>query len=110
LGRCHDRLKATLLGWPGGYDERGTLLGFRYARNAFHHDLAEALWLDRHGFVLPSPLPARFFEWCWRPSLHSTKTRGVEKYRTHLSGKPVRFTLEAIGTLYAKAVSAALES
>jgi hypothetical protein len=53
-----NRLKETLLGWPGGYDGRDYLIGFRYARNAVHHDWAEALWLDRRGAVLPAPLPS----------------------------------------------------
>jgi hypothetical protein len=44
-----DRLKDTLLGWPSAYDERGYVVGFRYARNAVHHHWAEALWLDRRG-------------------------------------------------------------
>jgi hypothetical protein len=76
-------------------------------RNAVHHDWAEALWLDRRGAVLPAPLPSGLFEWCWQPRLRSTRSSGVEKYRTHLSGKPVRFTLEALGSLYAAAAAAA---
>jgi hypothetical protein len=44
-----DRLSDVLVGWPRGYDERDSLLGFRYARNAVHHDWADALWVDLSG-------------------------------------------------------------
>ena len=102
-----DRLgEDTLLGWPSAYDERGYVAGFRYARNAVHHHWAEALWLDRGGVLLPTPLPAAFFEWCWQPQLRSRNERGLAKYRTHLSGQPVRFTLEALESIFEKAVAA----
>jgi hypothetical protein len=90
-------------GWADAYTEGGVVRGFRYARNAVHHDWANALWVDRRGFILPSPLPAAFFEWCWQPRLASAREKGIGEYRIHLSGKPVRFTLEALGAVYAKA-------
>lgn len=99
------RLKDTLLSWPRAYDQHGYVAGFRYARNAVHHDWAEALWLDRRGALIPTPVPHALFEWCWLPELHSTRTGGLDQYRAHLSGKPVRFTLEALESLFAKAVS-----
>lgn len=101
-----DRLKVALpCQWPSAYDDQGYVAGFRYARNAVHHDWADALWLDLRGALLPTPLPFGFFEWCWRPALRSSKDRGLAEYRTHLSGKPVRFTLEALESLFTKAVS-----
>jgi hypothetical protein len=104
-----DRLKDTLLGWLSACDERGYVVGFRYARNAVHHHWAEALWLDRRGATLPTPLPHAFFEWCWQPQLRATNERGLAKYRTHLSGQPVRFTLEALESVFEKAVTAVRE-
>jgi hypothetical protein len=105
-----DRLKEAVPYWPRGFDQRDSLLGFRFARNAIHHDWADALWLDRSGAVLPTPLPHAFFEWCWRADLHSTKDWGRAKYRTHLSGKPVRFTLEALESLFEKGSAASKRS
>jgi hypothetical protein len=101
-----NRLKTTFRGrWPGTDDERGYRSGFRYARNAVHHDWARALWVDHRGVYPPTPLPAPFFEWCWAPALRSTRSSGRTQYLSHLSGKPVRFTLEALESLYVEAVA-----
>jgi hypothetical protein len=90
--------------WASRYPEGGYVLGFRYARNAVHHDWADALYISEGGVYLPTPVPFSLFEWCWRRELPSTKAHGRAKYRDRLAGKPVRFTLEALGSLYRKAV------
>jgi hypothetical protein len=90
--------------WPSDYGEQDRLAAFRYARNAVHHDWAYALEM-LPGVVLPTPLPFAFLEWVWRASLPSTRRAGVTQYRTKLAGKPVRFTLDALNSLLAKAVT-----
>lgn len=62
----------------------------------------------RSGSIAAAPFcqrrfPFAFFEWCWQPTLRATNQRGLAQYRAILSGKPVRFTLEALNSLYEKA-------
>ena len=102
-----DHRLGTTLGtgeqWASSYAEGAYVLGFRYARNVVHHEWADALHADLGGgLVLLSPLPARFFEWRWRGELQSTKQRGRAEYEAHRADQPVRFTLEALESLYAK--------
>jgi hypothetical protein len=104
-----DHRVGTTLGtgerWASSYAEGSYALGFRYARNVVHHEWADALFADLSGFVIPSPLPARLFEWRWRIALPSTRERGRAEYEAHLAGQPVRFTLEALESLYAKVLA-----
>ena len=59
--------------------------------------------------MLPTPLPAMLAEWTWGQALDASHPGGVTQYRRYLAGKPVRFTLETLNTLYDEA-AATLES
>jgi hypothetical protein len=88
--------------WSSGYPHGDVVPGFRYARNAVHHDWSLALHVT-DGVFLPTPLPTGLFDWCWQPRLPATKPRGETQYRKHLAEKPVRFTLEVLDTIYGQA-------
>jgi hypothetical protein len=90
--------------WPASYAAAGFVLGFRYARNTVHHDWADALYVDYTGLIVPSPLPAPLFEWRWLRELPATRDKGQAEYARHLAGEPVRFTLEALESLFLTAV------
>jgi hypothetical protein len=94
--RCdHPKKRA----WASDDPDGAIVAGFRYARNAVHHDWSEALELTRAA-VLPSPLPMMLAEWMWVGKLSATRPSGLTQYRTRLAGQPVRFTLEALERLF----------
>lgn len=91
-------------GWANAYDGGAVVAGFRYARNAVHHDWSVALEL-RPGLTIPTPIPAILAEWIWQQTLDASRNGGVTQYKRHLAGRPVRFTLETLNTLYDQAAA-----
>lgn len=59
-----DKRLADLHGpnWAQAHEQQDLIAGFRYARDAVHHDWADALELAP-GAELPTPLPFGLFEW-----------------------------------------------
>ena len=90
--------------WRRGTPEGELIAGFRYARNAVHHDWSDALHVTP-GAMLPSPLPFGLFEWRWRPKLEAKRTTGERHYLSHLADKPVRFTLSDMAGLFMRAAT-----
>jgi hypothetical protein len=86
-------------GWARPFGKQDLIAGLRYARNAVHHDWADALEVTS-GVLLPSPVPAPSFEWRWRRTLAATRQGGESQYRANLAEQPVRFTLRALDDLF----------
>jgi hypothetical protein len=80
-----------------GYPDDPQLRGLRYARNAVHHQWADALELDDSGAAFPITFPMVFFEWRWTRELPPPKQKRDEPfYREHLAGHPARHALGAV--------------
>ena len=118
------------LNWATSLDERigkhwapdGTCLGFawrdrvrgaevlggvRYARNSMQHDWADAIWFQESGFGIPMPFPIEFGSWLWRspsdlPEKGKPDPKGHAVYEAELSGNPVRGTLRALDSAFAR--------
>jgi hypothetical protein len=75
------------------------LRGIRYARNALHHDWADALRLNESGGLqFPMTFPAVFFEWVWRsaddlPAAEHSDAPGEAVYRAQMEGRAARVAL-----------------
>jgi hypothetical protein len=90
--------------WHANFPQGDVLVGVRYARNAVHHQWADALYLTS-GAELPAVLPAPLFEWRWRQELPATRgRRGRQEYGALVAGAPARMTLDTLRTLFTSAV------
>ena len=56
------------LDWRKRIPNADIMAGVRYARNSVHHQWSDAMVLDEGPLRLPEALPAKFFEWVWRPA------------------------------------------
>ena len=95
-------------GWRERVNGAEVLRGVRWARNAIHHDWADALRLDERGRRYPKTYPNVYFEWVWRPTdelpaSERSDVDGEAVYHECLEGQPARVTLtqltEAFGLL-----------
>ena len=98
------------LEWSSRFDTEcdGVVRGARFARNRVHHQWARALQYKPGGLQFPVEAPFVFHEWCWLPveSLPPSDRNqdfGIEQYDSHLSGRPIRFTLSVLKRVYGTA-------
>jgi hypothetical protein len=83
-----DRLKRELpeaTAWAQHFPGGDAVAGFRYARNAVHHDWSEALELEP-GVLVPTPVPAMLAESMWVNYLPAGKPYGRTQYQNTSRG------------------------
>lgn len=85
--------------WHQRVDDALAIPGFRWARNAVHHDWANALELDPSGRRYPKRYPRHYFEWLWRDATDlppNSRTKGKEIYLESMAGTPAEATLNSL--------------
>jgi hypothetical protein len=105
--------KTLGFGWRDRAQGAYRMRAVRFARNSVHHQWSDALRLHEIPRALPMSLPARCFEWRWRPlselPVRPTKKGAREKarqaedeaeYQEKLEDKPVDKTLQELGQAF----------
>jgi hypothetical protein len=80
--------------WPGSIDDGGIIGGFRFVRNAIHHDHAEAIDFGDHTFDGLTRGDVSRLTWA---EPHSSQRRGREDFRQHLLGESIVVSLARLG-------------